>query len=214
MLALNCTPYANAQIMYRCGTTYSQTPCGVGQKEIEVKVDDPCENEASKYSSKCIMRPAKPYSSKPSAAEVKRQADSLALDKQRAQDRSRWEAEKAEAEKKTFNQRVQESMDKAQKKAIVVPELLPDAATIAKSKALCTKTAIDQLKDPESARITEMQRVGARNVELSGGAWTVRILYQMNINAKNSYGGYEGKKLWQCDFTPGEKELKDAYPLG
>jgi hypothetical protein len=215
LFAISGAMYVNAQTMYKCGTTYSQTPCGTGQKEIDVKTDDPCENEANKYSSACIMRPYKP--SKPSAAETKRRAESEAIDKERDQVVARGRQARAEAEKKEADLVFTQAMDKvrknAEKRAAVVPETLPSKETIAKSKALCIKTAMDKLKDPESARVTEVQRIGARNIELVGGAWAVRILYQMNINAKNSYGGYEGKKLWQCDYTQGETELKGAYQM-
>ena len=47
-----------AQTMYKCGSTYSQTPCGAEQKQITVRAADPCEAEANKYSTACLMRPA------------------------------------------------------------------------------------------------------------------------------------------------------------
>ena len=66
LLLTGVTVCTAAQTMYRCGSTYSQTPCGAEQKKIEMKTDDPCELEGNKYSSTCIMRPSKPYSSQPS----------------------------------------------------------------------------------------------------------------------------------------------------
>lgn len=211
LMASACTMQAGAQTMYKCGTTYSQTPCGAGQKEIEVKVDDPCDSEANKYSSACIMRPYKPH--QPTAAEKKQALALDKLEKQREQDAARRAEESRVSDNKAAGKVMQDALDKWQRKAAVIPDTPPSTATIEKSKSLCTKAVIDQMKDPESAKVTDIQRVGAQEVELAGGTWAVRIVYRMNVNAKNSYGGYVGKTPWKCDFLQGEKELKGAYPL-
>lgn len=47
-----------AQTIYKCGTTYSQTPCGAEQKQIHIRAADSCEIEANKYSPPCLTRPS------------------------------------------------------------------------------------------------------------------------------------------------------------
>lgn len=49
-----------AQTMYRCGSTYSQTPCGTGQIEIKVKEIDPCSTDAHRFDMACISRRYEP----------------------------------------------------------------------------------------------------------------------------------------------------------
>lgn len=45
---------AAAQQMYRCGSTYSQTPCGTDAKEVKVQVAPACQDESTRYTSACI----------------------------------------------------------------------------------------------------------------------------------------------------------------
>lgn len=95
-----------------------------------------------------------------------------------------------------------------------LPEPVPAAALVAKSKQACIAAVRAQLKDPESARIVDIQRLGLINVEMAGGGHAPRVIYALSVNAKNSYGGYTGAAPWKCDFIPGETELKSAYPVG
>lgn len=170
--------------MYRCGSTYSQTPCGAGQKEIEVKADDPCELESNKYSSTCIMRPSKPYLSKPSAIEEKRQAADMKVKKER---------------------------DEWNKKAIDQINLAtPDAALVDENKRTCIARVTALLKDPESARFGNTIRMGAE-LDPRDGMLIPSVMYTVMVNAKNSYGGYTGSKPYLCVFSANEKQFTRAW---
>lgn len=46
---------AHSQQLYRCGNTYSQTPCGSDAKEIKVQVSPACQEEHTRYSEACIQ---------------------------------------------------------------------------------------------------------------------------------------------------------------
>jgi hypothetical protein len=45
---------AMAQQLYRCGNTYSQTPCGADAKEVKVMVPPACQDESTRYTSACL----------------------------------------------------------------------------------------------------------------------------------------------------------------
>jgi hypothetical protein len=178
------TGYVDAQTMYRCGATYSQTPCGVGQKDIEIKVDDPCENEANRYSSACIMRPSKPYSTKLSAAEEKRQA---------------------------IEKKAKEERDERNKKALDGINLtIPAPALVDENKKTCVSQVTYLLKDPESARFGNVVRMGAE-LDSQHGMLTPSVWYTVMVNAKNSYGGYTGSKSFICVFSTDEKKFMRAW---
>jgi hypothetical protein len=55
-IILSGNAYAQTK-MYKCGNTFSQTPCAADAKEIEVKAADPCDDQRNRYSSACIGRP-------------------------------------------------------------------------------------------------------------------------------------------------------------
>jgi hypothetical protein len=184
LLSTVFTGYADAQTMYRCGTTYSQTPCGAGQKEIDVKVDDPCESETNRYSSGCIMRPSKPYSTKLSAAEEKRQA---------------------------IEKKAKEERDEGNKKAIGKINLtVPDSALVDENKKTCVSQVTYLLKDPESAKFGNVLRMGAE-LDSQHGVPTPSVWYMVMVNAKNSYGGYTGSKSFICVFSTDEKKFMRAW---
>lgn len=184
LLLMGVTVCAGAQTMYRCGSTYSQTPCGAGQKEIEVKADDPCELEGNKYSSTCIMRPSKPYSSKPSAAEEKR----YAADKKRIDESHEWN-----------------------RKALArINQAIPDPALVEENKKTCIASVTAMLKDPESARFGKAIRMGAE-LDPRDGMLIPSVMYTVMVNAKNSYGGYTGSKPYLCVFSADEKQFTRAW---
>jgi hypothetical protein len=60
------------------------------------------------------------------------------------------------------------------------------------------------MKDPETVRITNIERAGARNFEHEG---QVRqgVVYRLLFNAKNSYGGYTGVDSAGCRFSLDEE---------
>lgn len=184
LLLMGVTVCAGAQTMYRCGSAYSQTPCGAGQKEIEVKADDPCELEGNKYSSTCIMRPSKPYSSEPSAAQKKK----YAADKKASQERDEW------------NRKAIDQINLA----------TPDAALVEENKKVCIANITAMLKDPESARFGKVIRVGGE-LDPRNGMLMPSVMYTVMVNAKNSYGGYIGSKPYLCVFSANEKQFTRAW---
>jgi hypothetical protein len=68
------------QSMYRCGSTFSQTPCGAGQQEIEVKAQRDCDLEANRYMPRCARASASsgPHINDAALAEYRRQKADLA----------------------------------------------------------------------------------------------------------------------------------------
>lgn len=118
---------ANAQGVYRCGNTFSETPCGPDAKVL-------------------IAPPAAP-------AKLERPAD--------------------------------------------IP---PSAEKIEANKAVCEKKTREAMKDPESTKIKSVSRGGTALQRLAGRVF-YGISYNMNVNAKNSYGGYTGEKLYNCVFS-------------
>lgn len=172
LLALTA-PFAYGQTttMYRCGNTFSQSPCGENSKEIVIKTPDPCMDEANKYSSQCFMRPSTPptVSSKKQAEEATRKATEY------------------------------------------IPDEPPSPTALARNKTLCTDGVKAKLRDPESARFSDIRRNPPRNLQLGNGTWLPRVVYELEVNAKNAYGGYSGKRPWQCIFSIGETELIGAY---
>lgn len=178
LLAMSSTQYASAQTMYKCGTTYSQTPCGAGQKAIEIKTDDPCDNNANRYSSACIMRPYKP--SKLSAEEERRQA---------------------------LNKKTKEETDERNKKEIASLNLVtPPDALVEENKKVCLANITAALKDPESAKFGKVIRMGAE-LDTRYETLTPSIMYTVMVNAKNGYGGYTGSKPYLCVFSTDEKRF-------
>ena len=138
------------QTVYRCGNTYSQTPC---PDASTVKIDAP--NASS----------------------------------------SNLDAQIAEHKKKAFEK---------------LPDNPPGAPVIEANKALCQQAILGTLKDPDSAKITNLSRHGNRN-NYFGGKWVAGPAYSADVNAKNSYGGYVGTRYWSCVFTPDESTLLTAY---
>ncbi len=82
-----------------------------------------------------------------------------------------------------------------------------DAPSIG-GKALCEiyarKTQV--FKDPESIRLNLVSYAGARTVTI-GEQVIVSRAYTLLINAKNSYGAYEGEKLYTCFLSEDEQRF-------
>lgn len=165
-----CAVASHAQKMYRCGNSFSQTPCGENQKEIVIQTPDPCLSDGNKYSMPCLTRELDA-----SSAKTKEEARL-----------------KAEELRRKVNEHI--------------PDLPPPPGVIAANVALCETETRRSLKDPDSARIKDVKRGGAAN-DYFQGKFTPRVSYFLNVNAKNSYGGYTGEKLFSCVFTLDEKVL-------
>lgn len=140
--------------MYKCGNTFSQTPCALDAKEVELKSSDPCAIESNRYTSACIGRP--------------------------------MDMDKLDADmKRLANQKY--------------PDNPPLSEVLEANKALCQRGILDSLKDPESARITNLRRQAPRN-HYYDGKFNPGVSYAAEVNAKNSYGGY--LPIWTVCSAP------------
>jgi hypothetical protein len=144
---------AHAQQVYRCGSTYSQTPCGAVAKEIPISTGD---------------RPQTIESIQADLAKTKR----------------------------------------------LLTTKIPDVATspelVEANKRTCTQIIRSSMKDPESARIGDVSRVGAANSYYAGKNYQA-VSYTALVNGKNSYGGYVGEKPYYCEFSMDEKTFMRIY---
>lgn len=64
-------------------------------------------------------------------------------------------------------------------------------------------------KDPDSVKLGAVIRVGP-GLSLKAGLGTV-IRYGADVNAKNSYGAYTGKRSAFCEFDIAEKEIVNVH---
>lgn len=176
LLVLSALFYAGpgqAQAVYKCGNTFSQTPCAPDAKKIEVRpsVSVDCKDYKHMFTDACRSSP----SASPSAS-------------------------------------VAEARDKVQRQIDALPPRMPpDPGTVEANKKRCLDRIMSMLKDPESARVGEVSRAAgpAPDYETSAG-WFPSVSYTVTINAKNSYGGYTGNKLYACSFDLEEKDLLRA----
>ncbi|VTU43025.1 MULTISPECIES: hypothetical protein [unclassified Variovorax] len=106
------------------------------------------------------------------------------------------------------------NLDETKRKlATKIPDTNPPTPELlAANKAKCSAAARDMLKDPDSARMTETQRFGPA-YDYHAGKTHPGVSYGLEINAKNSYGGYTGKKQWSCVFSPDEAQLVRVYQV-
>lgn len=91
------------------------------------------------------------------------------------------------------------------------PDLPASEETIKQASALCEAAVRSSMKDPESARITNIHRGGI-------GKWCkptrdVRY-YWMVVNGKNSYGGYVGEKPYRCALNMSETVVIGVAQIG
>ena len=80
----------------------------------------------------------------------------------------------------------------------------PPQAQIDANIATCERQTRTQLKDPETARIKSISRGGVSLVRHQGADLYAPV-YHMNVNAKNSHGGYTGEKLYICVYAADER---------
>lgn len=209
-LLAGLTGASQAQTMYRCGSTYSQTPCGAGQKEIEVKAEDPCELEANKYSSTCIMRPSKPYSSKPSAAEEKKQAAYEKAQQEYVDRKAReLEFQKKQSEKAAEDYKNQ-LISQGKNSALQIEERnkrpAPSPSKIQSNKAKCISEIKVTLKDPQSAIFSNVERTKPAN-DYTISPVSPTVWYLVTVNAKNSFGAFTGADQKFCAFDLEENNI-------
>jgi hypothetical protein len=92
-------------------------------------------------------------------------------------------------------------------------DIPPSSEQIAANAATCERQTRSLLKDPESARIKDISRAGTA-LQYRSGKNFYGIDYRMNVNAKNSYGGYVGEKLYACVFALDEKTWLFSQEIG
>lgn len=83
-------------------------------------------------------------------------------------------------------------------------DIPPPADQIAANSAICEAKTRASMKDPESARIKGLSRLGTQLQYYQGRSF-YGVTYFLTVNAKNGYGGYTGDQLYQCVFSPDEK---------
>lgn len=168
-LAISLTSaIGHAQQVYRCGSTFSQQPCGPDAKLI----GKPPVTTAAPRTAPAVFPVPVPVP-------------------------------------------VSSGSDELAKLRYPVPDVVPLDTVVAASKGLCEKGARAALKDPESARVTDVVRTGAGNhYHLATGRVVTGSQYTLKVNAKNSYGGYTGVKMWSCVLTLDESKLLFVQELG
>ena len=107
---------------------------------------------------------------------------------------------------------VAEARAKVQRQIDAMPPKMPPSPDMVEgNKKQCLNRIMGMLKDPESARVGEVSRAAgpAPDYESSVG-WFPSVVYTVTINAKNSYGGYTGNKVYACSFDLAEQSILRA----
>ncbi len=131
---------AQGQSVYKCGNTFSQTPCGADAKQIGVAPEIPLSRE-------------------------------------------------------------------------LPPDIPPAGDRIAANMATCERETRASMKDPEAAKIKDIKRSGVSQ-QYHRGKTFAGVTYTMNVNGKNSYGGYVGERLYSCVFDSTETTYMYSKDLG
>ncbi|MFN9470933.1 hypothetical protein [Acidovorax sp.] len=164
-----------AQSVYKCGNTFSQTPCAADAKKIEVKpaVGVDCSGYTHMLSEACLGKPS---------------SGTASIDEARA--------------------KVQKQID------AMPPAVPPSNEAIEANKQRCLTRIMTMLKDPESARVGAVARAKGPSPDYeTAKGWFPSVSYTVSVNAKNSFGGYTGSKLWICSFDVAEQELLRARAI-
>ncbi|HEY3046819.1 MAG TPA: hypothetical protein VGJ72_05050 [Polaromonas sp.] len=96
---------------------------------------------------------------------------------------------------------------------VALPDTPPSADVIEANKLACASAVRNAMKDPEAARIGTVTRSGPGVDYFQMRTFQV-VIYFVNANGKNSYGGYTGEKLHMCSFDPSEKTIIRTRELG
>lgn len=169
---LFCAP-VYSQTFYKCGNTFSQTPCAANAEKIEVKpaLGIDCNDYKHMFSGACNGKSGSSVASNVAGARAK----------------------------------VQKQID------AMPPTIPPSPDVIEANKRACLARIMAILKDPESARVGEITRaLGPKPDYETARGWFPSISYTVSINAKNSYGGYTGSKIWACSFDLAERNILRA----
>lgn len=93
------------------------------------------------------------------------------------------------------------------------PAVLPvdnvpaDPATVSAAKAACVASIRASLRDPESMKVSDIQRRQIDWLEPLPPFRTPARVYLADVNAKNAFGGYTGEQRWACLFDTQEHSL-------
>jgi hypothetical protein len=90
-----------------------------------------------------------------------------------------------------------------------VPDVQTSESQITANKLACVAGVRSALKDPDSAKFEPVTRTGSQ-ISYENGLYVPRVHYAVNVNAKNSYGGYTGAKPWFCLFDALDAQLVKA----
>ncbi|MFK4705995.1 hypothetical protein ABIC83_002834 [Roseateles asaccharophilus] len=182
LVACAATLPAAAQQMYRCGSTYSQTPCGSDAKEVKVQVAPACQDETTRYTSACIDQRIKEISAPTRAPVTPTKPSKDMAEAQKEIDAARLlpapPAEVVNANLRTCEASIRASMKD------------PEAARIT-----------------DGRRAGAMVYLVKQTTRIQAG-----ILYTFMVNGKNSYGAYTGSKPFECYFDMSEKALLQVSP--
>ena len=90
------------------------------------------------------------------------------------------------------------------------PRVAPSAEKVQRNMDLCKSVLRSSLKDPNSAQIKDETRLSKLmdGVNFSTFERFPAVGYSMQVNAKNSYGGYTGYKTGICYFDLAEEKIK------
>jgi hypothetical protein len=90
---------------------------------------------------------------------------------------------------------------------------VPDAPAGAHGADLCSAAAPSMLAldDPYSMQIESVKRAPAESI-IYGNRPTTAHTYAMVINAKNSYGAFDGARPYACHLSEDEQRVLDVVP--
>ena len=91
------------------------------------------------------------------------------------------------------------------------PAKAPEGEELERKKSQCAEAVKHGVlwKDPDSVKLGSVIRVGSGQ-SLKPSLGTV-IRYGVEVNAKNSYGGYTGKRMAFCEFDLSEKSIVNVH---
>jgi hypothetical protein len=74
-------------------------------------------------------------------------------------------------------------------------------------QTVCLSSIKRTLKDPASARVESFSRWEPKSFTDAQGSAVPANHYTLMVNAKNSFGGYAGAKLYDCMLTVDDKRV-------
>lgn len=84
---------------------------------------------------------------------------------------------------------------------------LVTGSALADPQSVCLSSIKRTLKDPTSARVEAFSRWEPKSFTDAQGNAVPANHYTLMVNAKNSFGGYVGAKLYDCMLTTDDKRV-------